>query len=158
LKESELPQVCCQCRKLKLSTLGKFKQIRGKFNRFRWVCDDCLGKEPPRLSRRDKPASFAEQKTVEALIRTGFFFQQEKPLGKFVYDFAIPALRMLIEIDGQTYHRGYGKKIKDELKDKLAIEKEWKLCRIRYSSHLEGDVEGAVLKRATELGIKNVYK
>jgi very-short-patch-repair endonuclease len=77
-------------------------------------------------------------------------------LGPYWYDFAVPKLRLLIELDSSTYHRGY-RLARDHAKSRYAKESSWKLIRFRVSGdgdELLADRVFAYLdRREDELGI-----
>lgn len=55
----------------------------------------------------------------------------EYSLGPFIYDFAVPKIRLLIEVDSKTYHRGNRKLARDREKDALARREGWAIVRVR---------------------------
>lgn len=151
-EEQELPQICFICRELKVPELGEFRRDLFRYSKRVWVCTHCLEKAPKRLGR------FHERETpVEAVVRqmlefSGFKFFAEFPIDKYFFDFAIPKLRMLIEVDGAGYHRRNYQKNRDRRKNKIAKDEQWHLIRIRPSSRMGNEVLSKVHERAMELG------
>lgn len=50
-------------------------------------------------------------------------------MGKFIYDFAIPRLKILFEADGEYWHSSAWAKNRDQIKDKHAQENGWEVFR-----------------------------
>jgi len=51
------------------------------------------------------------------------------------YDFAIPFARLLVEVDGATYHACFAKKKRDFVKQKVAEQEGWRLVRVKNCAH-----------------------
>lgn len=84
------------------------------------------------------------------LINYGMPFDQEKPLEGFFFDFGIPSLRLLIEVDSR-YHDHERKQRIDRIKDAVAKRNGWKLVRVR-GGDIAGKVQAALDIRFSELG------
>ena len=54
--------------------------------------------------------------------------------GSYFFDFAIPKLRLLLEIDGWSYHHTRRQRVRDACKHKFAEEQGWKLIRLKNKS------------------------
>lgn len=59
----------------------------------------------------------------------GYQFYRQKPLDNYIVDFYCPALKLIIEIDGQ-YHGLEIDAVNDEIRQKL---EEWNLNFLRFS-------------------------
>lgn len=136
-----LPQVCVRCRKMKVSSLGKFHWSRHLYHRRVWVCDDCAEKTTvPRLVRKSNETPI-EKEAREAIETSGEKAYAEYTLGRFIFDFAIPKLRLLIEIDSESYHSSWQSKDRDRQKNEWAKRNHWEIARIRSP-----DIGSQVLK------------
>jgi very-short-patch-repair endonuclease len=90
-----------------------------------------------------------EKEAREALEKLHVKAFAEYPAGRFIFDFAIPKLRMLIEVDSVTYHRRWRNVRTDEKKNQWAHKNLWHLVRIR-APDIGQQVAHAVKKRAQE--------
>ena len=147
-----LPQVCCRCRKLKLSALGHFVKVGRRYSQHVFICDACdtVPVERQRKFRESPP----ERAARKALLDNGERFVQEYRLGKFYYDFAIPAIRLLVEIDPHSYHRLAVQQLRDTVKDVLAQRHGWRVARIRCRGFepIKLSVQRTVAERRHSLG------
>jgi very-short-patch-repair endonuclease len=147
-----LPQVCCKCRQLKAAELGRFIKRPGRCHAEQWACDNCLSKTVPKFTRgRQRQASPLEQKAIQVLLASGRHFIQEFNLAPYWFDFAVPALRMLIEVDGYTYHHRPWQRKRDKAKDAAGQAKGWRVVRLQNNPQLPVRLETALLARAQEL-------
>jgi very-short-patch-repair endonuclease len=150
---SGLPQICIECRQLKAESLGRYFKIRSRHNVQRFICSACDEKENlPRLNRRNDE-SVPERIVRMAVSRLGFEAYAEFLLGPFIYDFAFPKLRLLIEIDSRRWHRGYSRKQRDKRKSAYAADQGWALVRLDVGENLDTRAELAVRNRASQLGM-----
>jgi hypothetical protein len=136
-----LPQLCCRCRnrdiggKLKSPELGRFFRSK-KYNRAPvWVCLPCL-KNPVRLQRPGLESP-AEKKVSIALQCFGEQFIPEFSFGPFIFDFAFPKLKVLMEVDSWTWHHTRSRKQNDARKRRYAEENGWEVVRLRVGPKLE---------------------
>ena len=147
-----LPEVCRICKKFKLPHLGKFTVV-GHGKRA-WTCLSCLDQPTYKHGNPKKRETPPEAIVKGVLLGSGHFFVQEYPkLEPFVYDFAIPRLRMLIEVDSKSYHSYPRQKSRDKAKTKLAEDEGWHLVRVQYPGDLEGVVAKEITDREAALGI-----
>lgn len=111
-----------------------------------------------RFEHPETPVEREARKALEAIVEQGYFVAAEYEVdgknagfeGSMFYDFAIPKLRMLIEIDSFSYHhKGYHKK-RDKRKNLWAEENQWHLVRVRPSDRMAEEITQAVWKRAHE--------
>lgn len=136
----ELPQVCCRCRNkdidgfTKPPSAGKFFRSQ-KYNKQPvWVCRTCLSqqRERPQKPGRESPLN---RRVREALmvVREQFFpeYEMKHDTGFYYFDFALPKLKLLLEIDGWSYHHTKRQKIRDACKHKFAEAHGWKLIRVK---------------------------
>ena len=87
------------------------------------------------------------------LLQSGHRFIQEYKLKKFIYDFAVPRLRLLIEVDSRSYHSYPRQKARDRAKTKLADEDGWFLLRVQYPGDVDGIVAKTITDREAQLGL-----
>ena len=136
----QLPQLCCRCRnrdiagKLKPPETGRFFPSK-KYNRPPvWVCLQCL----QNLVRIQRPGqeSPAEKKVSIALQCFGEHFIPEYRLGPFIFDFAFPKLKLVMEVDSWTWHHTRSRKRNDARKLQYAQENGWKVARLRVGPKL----------------------
>ena len=83
----------------------------------------------------------------------GYKFQQEYELGPYRYDIAIPALRLLIEVDSRRWHSHPSRIARDRKKAELAKKEGWVLTRVssKHAESVEFLVKQSVLRRESEL-------
>ena len=143
MRYKTLPQVCCRCRQLKMPNLVK-EMTGGRYNQKIIVCLACLEKpEVTRQLRTDKETPI-EKDVREALQLCDVKAEAEFPIGPFIFDFAVPRLRLLIEVDSVSYHTTASKKKRDQAKTHLVLEQGWRLVRLKPSKHLRNDAFAAV--------------
>jgi hypothetical protein len=137
---STLPQLCCRCRnrdiggKLKAPDQGQFFRSK-KYNRPPvWVCHDCL--RHPVRQRRPGQESPAEREVSIALQVFGEWFIPEHQLGPFIYDFAFPKLKLLMEVDSWTWHHSRNRRVRDGRKASFAREAGWEFFRLKIGPKL----------------------
>lgn len=147
---SELPQICTACHKLKAANLGRF--YRGqRYSQWRWICLACDDKRPERCARHNYPETPPEREVREALSECGLKFKAEFPVGPYIYDFAVPAIRLLIEVDSKTWHSTPRQLKRDARKDAYAKAEQWELKRFKTGSGLGSAVLAEVLRRKAGL-------
>jgi very-short-patch-repair endonuclease len=154
LTKSDLPQVCARCRKLKAAELGRFVKSSTRYAARYFICANCDANPPVIRLARFNNETPPERQVREALTGCGFQVYAEYKLENFIYDFAIPRLRLLIEIDSRKYHRFPRQKRKDSLKTQIAIKSHWKLVRLTPSDGLRISAVETVRDRRIELGLK----
>lgn len=149
-----LPEICCKCRALKTPDLGRYI-VKNRVRKF--ICDACSDRSQERRrvcgskereNRRESPA----EKALRLFLKDeGFSVVSEYQIGSYFYDFAIPSLRMLIELDSRRYHHGSRAK-RDRIKDHIAAQEEWHLVRVRAGRWMKSDALRAVKERERSLG------
>jgi len=141
-----MPDVCCQCKKLKAANLGKHKPGY-RYNTHIFTCFECLSK--PRVQRlnRKNNETPPEKEVRMWLQENNVEATAEFKLGPFIYDFAVPNLGLLIELDSRRYHMHKRHRIRDQAKDKTAADKGWTLRRVRIGPHMVIDVERAIIEQ-----------
>ena len=152
---TKLPQVCGTCHKLKPADAISRRKCKGRYNAFYHICDACAEKPAPirRLNRVNQETPI--ERTVRiALQGCGFKCEAEYPVDGCLFDFAVPSLMLLIEVDSPSYHRYPRQKRRDAIKTKIAKKHEYKLVRVRPDI---GTVDllaiRAVEARRDELGV-----
>lgn len=153
---SKLPEVCSRCRKVKMPHLGEFSFARGRYNRRIWTCFECRGKQPalaPRIGRQQHPPSPVEREVSKTLaeLNVGAVQEYQLPGQPFFYDFAVPSLRLLLEVDTHSYHNHRSRQRRDRIKSERAEEANWKLVRIE-PPNVGLKAQLAVERRQSELG------
>jgi very-short-patch-repair endonuclease len=146
---SPLPQICHKCRQFKMPELGEFFKRHGTEV---FECSECLGKPAIKRSKDSGNESSPERKVRKSLLGCGFFVESEFHVGPFTYDFAIPKLNLLIELDSKRWHSLSSRKDRDRRKEEVAKEAGWDLKRFRASSNIGFKVLRYVYWRATSLG------
>lgn len=145
------PQVCIQCRQHKAPQLGRFFRCRHQYASWRWICSACDNQKVPKQVPR--PSSPPERQVKAKLVELGLDAIAEFRLQCYSYDFALPRLRMLVEVDSARWHQSLRQQRRDAKKTKLAQANGWHLVRFKVDSHLPLKVELAVNQRAHELGM-----
>lgn len=144
--------VCRACRQPKLASLGTLTMSRARYNQRYFVCDHCRLSTPIRRLRRPTQETPPERKARTAMVGCGELVRAEYPLGPFIYDFAVPSLRLLIEIDSRRFHRLPRQAKRDRAKDRHARENRWKLVRLQAGPNVGLAALLAVNDRRQELG------
>jgi len=145
-----LPQVCVRCRQMKAANTGKFQWSRHVYHRKIWVCDECGEKRRvPRLTRKSDETP-PEREVREALERIEVKALAECPMAGFIFDFAVPKLRLILEVDSRSYHSSWKARRRDSHKDAWAEKNGWKLVRLRHPD-LAQQVIHAIAGRRQEL-------
>ena len=146
-----LPELCFRCHKLKDPSLGKFIW-RHRWDRKRmFCCDNCEDKAS--VTRHRAPSrSPLEREALRVLVNFGLPFDQEKPIENFFYDFCVPGLNLLVEVDSPSYHDYARRKRVDRIKDAVAKRLGWKLVRVREPD-LVGKLQAALDERYNEVGL-----
>lgn len=148
-----LPQVCNRCGQLKPIECGQFHWSRVKYHKRLWTCRECADR--PRVKRlcRKHDETPIETEARLAIEETAEEAYAEYGLANFVFDFALPRLRLLIEIDSKTYHSAAWRKKRDANKTAWATQNGWHLARLR-SPDLRQQVLHAISVRKATLGMK----
>ena len=89
-----------------------------------------------RCYRLSQGETLLESKVRLSLGRLGIPFVQEQPVGQWLVDFAIPELKVGIEVDGVYWHRD---PIKDRERDKKLARYGWTIIHL-----LESDISNCV--------------
>jgi very-short-patch-repair endonuclease len=105
-----------------------------------------------RQARFRHPETPPEREVREALSTCGFKVVAEFQLGKFIYDFAVPKLRLLLEVDSRKFHRLPWQRRKDKLKDAWAKSQHWEVARLPVGPGLGTAALSEVFERARQLG------
>ena len=149
----ELSELCYLCRHLKDPSLGQFEKVPGRCHDRRFVCAACREKRAARPWRRgrDREPSPLERQAKSALLESDYLFEQEYQLGKLWFDFAIPTLRLLVEVDGKHWHAHPSRRKRDRMKSAIAAKAGWAVARVQLPD-LEGKVAAALHRRSAELG------
>ena len=79
--------------------------------------------------------------------------EAEFKVNSFIYDFSIPKLGLLIELDSKRYHQSVRHRIRDAAKTKNAVDNGWVLKRIKIGPHLLLDVERVVVEQREISGL-----
>jgi very-short-patch-repair endonuclease len=144
---------CSVCRKFKPESLGKLVKSRTRYNHKYFVCDHCSLTTPIRRHHRTNQETPPEREVREALSSCGFAVEAEFMVGRFIYDFAVPKIRLLIEVDSNRFHRLPRQVKRDRLKNACARKQHWKLVRVKVGPNVGMDALMAVKERSQELGL-----
>jgi very-short-patch-repair endonuclease len=145
---TKLPQICHRCRKLKVPELGRFIWVKGR-NTPLFVCANCDSRRFKR-HRAVKPSPL-ELRARRALMAQTLPFEEQKRFGPWFFDFAVPALGLMIEVDGRTYHR-HQRRARDWAKAREARKAGWEVRHLGPDD-LEGELDAALEQRAEEVGV-----
>lgn len=150
---SMMPELCSKCRRLKPREAGSFR-IDPRSNRRRFVCDECgLGSGPRRfLSASTHRPSKLELEATRVLLDLGLPFIRQFRIGKSTYDFAIPKLRLIIEVDGPHGHSGPSRAARDRARESNAKVAGWEVGRAKIPD-VAGKVDALARRRMAELGL-----
>lgn len=91
-----------------------------------------------------------ERRALQVLLDYGLPFDQDKPMEGFAFDFAVPGLSLLVEVDGRRWHRHPSRKARDRAKEAVAKRNGWALVRLT-TEDLEGRLRAAFDARAEEV-------
>jgi very-short-patch-repair endonuclease len=153
MKRGTMPEVCSSCRKMKLPNLGEYKAAF-RYNTWRFTCHECLGKpKVQRLNRRNNETP-PEREARMWLQQNKIQASAEFKLGSFIYDFAVPKLGLLIELDSRRYHTNTRHRLRDSHKDKSAVGYGWTVKRIRIGPHMLLDLEKCLHEQRASVGIE----
>ncbi|MDB6175053.1 MAG: hypothetical protein JWL59_4364 [Chthoniobacteraceae bacterium] len=151
--QEALPQVCARCKGFAVSEKGRFVKSREAFGKRRWLCTTCLTTPafaPDNVTRPKRRESPVEKRARMVLLNIYnehmLIFVPEYQMDKATFDFAIPSLKLLIEIDSKSYHSSERQKKRDRWKTAVAKENEWTLFRIQPCPKMELKIERAVLE------------
>ncbi len=72
----------------------------------------------------------------------GLRAKRQVPFGRYILDFAIPAQRLVVEVDGETHGTDRGL-VSDRRRDQFMIEQGWRVLRFTNSEVL-GNLEGVL--------------
>lgn len=145
MNHRDLPQICVKCRKLKMPNLGT--TVPGyRYNTFRFTCFECSSK--PKVTRlcRTNNETQPESEVRQWLAKNGYTNAvAEYKLRPFIYDFAVPSLGLLIELDSKSYHQHPRHKIQDAKKDLHATSQGWTVKRVTIGPHMLLDLERCLI-------------
>ncbi len=80
--------------------------------------------------KKEKYASIPETMVAIELIRLGYKIIPQQRVGHYHVDFAIPDIKAVIEVDGESYHRNKDREAKRELRIQYAFGLDWKIIHI----------------------------
>jgi very-short-patch-repair endonuclease len=148
MKRGTGPEICSSCRKMKLPHLGEYKAAF-RYNTWRFTCHECLGKHKVhRLTRRNNETP-PEREARMWLQASKIQASAEFKLGPFIYDFAVPKICLLIELDSRRYHTSARHRTRDSYKDKNATDHGWTVKRIQIGPHMLLDLERCLHEQAS---------
>lgn len=97
-------------------------------------------------------------KRLRSAGQSEFKFRKQVPLlGKYIVDFYVPELRLIVEVDGENYHDMIADL--DEIREESLTEAGYKVLRIGASRVLEDPhlVVEMILERCRELRDQNSF-
>ena len=80
--------------------------------------------------------------------RLGVGFRRQVVIGEYIVDFAAPAVRLVVEVDGGCHDE---RRRADARRDRVLLERGWRVLRLAAET-VERDIEVAVLRVAQALG------
>ena len=90
------------------------------------------------MSRWNNESSYPEKFIIKVIANefTDKNYIHEFPQGIYSIDFAWPAKKKAIEIDGQQHERFEEYRLRDKRKDKFLFENGWKVLRLKWTDIL----------------------
>lgn len=145
---AETHHICRRCLTAVPVACAVRKLIPGRYASWYWVCNSCDDgpMQPPVCSRPPTPP---EAEAIAGAVASGYRFIREHRIEKFSFDFYFPRLRLLIEVDGLSWHAGRRRKKRDRAKTALAVSQGYKVVRLARPD-VAGKVRAAVDLRAAE--------
>lgn len=80
--------------------------------------------------KKEKYASIPEAMVAIELIRLGHKIIPQQKIDNYHVDFAVPDIKAVIEVDGETYHRNEDREAKRELRIQYAFGLDWKIIHM----------------------------
>jgi very-short-patch-repair endonuclease len=102
--ERKMPQRCVFHKRYfpkEPTRIFSFNEGRFVKNNSLFVCYRCLQKE---RSVKGRTNSTVETTVAQELTRKNIDYRQQFKLGEFIYDFAFPRFKILLDTDSKTYH------------------------------------------------------
>jgi very-short-patch-repair endonuclease len=113
-----------------------------------FICNSCIRKrsaDRPCFQKGRGAESPLEEHVAAAFDRKKYSYKRNFKLGKYRFDFAFLRFKLLLEIDGKSYH----KHTPNSRKAALARKHGWTLVRISNGKHLIRRVMETVCEHAT---------
>lgn len=144
---------CVRCKQSKPPENGQLRWCKTRYNFRYFVCFECIDRSKESVTRnhRKTKESPVERAVRSALNSINIKSEAEFKVKSFTYDFAFPAIRLLLEIDSKTWHSSYHRKQRDKRKDANAVANGWAIARVNTGRKLVPRVIEVVKKRAIEL-------
>jgi very-short-patch-repair endonuclease len=101
----QLPQYCTWHRRFFPHEKWRaYSASEGRFvkNNSLFVCQRCLQKD---RTFKPRPHSPIEVTVAQELKRRNYDFRSQFEIGDFVYDFAFPRFKILLDVDGKSCHK-----------------------------------------------------
>ena len=111
--------------KAKISRAMKYLHAEGKHPGWSFINND--------ISRRSYPEKFFLKVLQNNHIFEKFEVKEKMPFGKYTLDFAIPCLKLDVEIDGQQHFRNTDSIEHDKQRDLFLQSSGWVIYRIKWS-------------------------
>lgn len=125
-------ELCAKCNKVSHDTVRIKSTTR--YNVFYHLCRSCAESSVTR-KRRIHDESPVEREIRNELSRERLgvhvVFEYSISGSKFIYDIAVPRLRLLIELDSPSYHRYPRQLRRDKIKTEEARRLGWELIRLK---------------------------
>ena len=84
-------------------------------------------------SHYTKRKSYAERYWKKIFTKAGIFFEEQYPVSRYCLDFAIPELKIDVEIDGEQHYADKRIVESDKRRNEYLEGLGWKIIRIRWS-------------------------
>lgn len=100
-----------------------------------------------RDNRKAMPSAEARMWSMLRDRRLRYKFRRQHPIGAYVVDFACPAVRLVLEIDGPSHDQA-DQKTFDEAREVYLNERGWRVLRIKNGEVFQSasDIEDAIWK------------
>ena len=119
-----------------------------------FICDNCTDKVENRQFHQGatRRPSKLEKEATQVLTDAGLPFIRQFRLEDSTFDFAIPRLRLLVEIDGPRGHRGATRRARDAARDAKAQAHQWTVEHVSVPD-VAGKLAAMMYRRMHALGL-----
>jgi very-short-patch-repair endonuclease len=95
-----------------------------------------------RLRTNATNAEIVLWRRLKRLETRGTHFRRQAPIGKFIVDFACPAARLVIEVDGSQHGEEYGR-TRDQQRTQWLASEGYRVMRF-WNNDITGNIEGVM--------------
>jgi very-short-patch-repair endonuclease len=101
------------------------------------------------LAAKHQRFTSLERKIKEVLDECRLSYHHQYRVGRFWCDFALPSLKLVLEIDGERWHQDMKKEMERDRMIKILLGKEWRIVHIREKD-LEKELDRSEFLRLVE--------